>query len=293
MPAMIAPVTLHRARGAFALRVARPALTHPVGTVLCLHGFPDTAATFDPLLDTLADAGFVAAAPTLRGYRPSPVTGPFDLDTLADDALDLAAALSPDGPVHLVGHDWGAAIAVVAAQRHPRRVARLVTLAVPHPLAFLRALPRAPRQAYQSAYMAFFQLPALPERALRDTDLVGALWRRWSPAWTPPPELLDAARDAVRASLPGPLGPYRAMLRPLRASLARIVRGDAPVRAPALHVYGDRDGCMDAATSRDNGCYFQGEYDSLCVPGVGHWPHREAPAQVLPRVREWLAAGGG
>jgi pimeloyl-ACP methyl ester carboxylesterase len=95
---MIAPLTLHRARGAFALRVARPARPHPVGTVLCLHGFPDTAATFDPLLDALADAGFVAAAPTLRGYRPSPLAGPFDLDTLADDALDLAAALSPDAP---------------------------------------------------------------------------------------------------------------------------------------------------------------------------------------------------
>jgi pimeloyl-ACP methyl ester carboxylesterase len=79
----------------------------------------------------------------------------------------------------------------------------------------------------------------------------------------------------------------------VRSSLARAARGDAPVWAPTLHVYGDRDGCMDAATSRDNGRWFQGPYAALCVRGVGHWPHQEAPAAVLPRVRAWLVAGAG
>ncbi len=290
---MIEPLTLHRARGQFALRRALPpAPPTDAPTVLCLHGFPDTAATFDPLLTTLADAGFVAVAPTLRGYRPSTLAGPFDLDTLADDAADLAAALSPERPVDLVGHDWGAAIAVAAAQRHPRRVGAVVTLAVPHPLAFLRALLRSGLQRRQSGYMAFFQLPALPERALRDTDLVGALWGRWSPGWTPPAALVDAARESVRSSLPGPLGPYRAMLRPVRGAVGRIVRGDAPVHAPTLHVYGDRDGCIAAASHRDNARYFAGAYAALRVEGVGHWPHREAQDMVEAAVRDWLLGRG-
>jgi pimeloyl-ACP methyl ester carboxylesterase len=265
-----------------------------VGTVLCLHGFPrhrrhpsTRSSTPSP---TRASS---PRRPTLRGYRPSPLAGPFDLDTLADDALDLAAALSPDGPVHLVGHDWGAAIAVVAAQRHPRRVARLVTLAVPHPLAFLRALPRAPDRRTRARTWPSFSSPRCPSAPCATPTswaLCGAAGRPHGPrrpsSSTPP------VSRCARAC-PAPSGPTAPCCGPLRASLGRIARGDAPVRAPTLHVYGDRDGCMDAATHRGNGRHFQGEYDSLCVPGAGHWPHREAPDRVVPRVHEWLAAGGG
>jgi len=290
---MIDTRSLHRARGVFGLRLARPTTPAPnAPVVLCLHGFPDTAACFDPLLLALADAGFVAVAPSLRGHHPSPLDGPFDLDTLADDTADLAAALSPNGPVHLVGHDWGAAIAVVTAQRHPGRVGRLVTLAVPHPLAFLRALPRSVRQLRQSWYMGFFQLPVLPERALRDTDLVGALWRAWSPTWTPPDALVDAARTAVRASLPGPVAMYRAITRPPRDAIERVLRGKTPVTAPTLHLFGDRDGCIAEASHGDNARYFQGEYVAHRVPGVGHWPHREAADVVHAMVCDWLLRGG-
>src|SRR4051812_26198713 len=71
---------------------------------LCLHGFPDHPPSFGPLLTALGDAGYRAVAPWLRGYAPSTLSGPFDVDRLAEDARVLAQILSPDRPIYLVGH---------------------------------------------------------------------------------------------------------------------------------------------------------------------------------------------
>ncbi|PQM44602.1 Epoxide hydrolase A [Mycobacterium talmoniae] len=65
--------------------------------------------------------------------------------------------------MHLVGHDWGAAVAWGVAARHPKRLATVTPLSVPHPGAFTRALVTS-RQGLASWYMLFFQLPWLPER---------------------------------------------------------------------------------------------------------------------------------
>lgn len=75
--------------------------------VLCLHGFPDHPRTFVPLMIWLMSAGFRVAAPWMRGYRPSVGHGPFSIERLALDVVEISRALSPSEPVHLVGHDWG------------------------------------------------------------------------------------------------------------------------------------------------------------------------------------------
>jgi pimeloyl-ACP methyl ester carboxylesterase len=75
--------------------------------LLFLHGFPDHPPTAVPFLEHLAETHRVVA-PWLRGYAPSPIVGPYDLDTLAADALALIDHLG--GQVDLVGHDWGGMI---------------------------------------------------------------------------------------------------------------------------------------------------------------------------------------
>src|ERR1700692_408960 len=103
---------------------------------LCLHGFPDTAHTWRHLMPALADAGYRAVAPWMRGYAPTevPDDGIYQVGALAADASALHEALGGDGRSVLVGHDWGAFASYGAATLHPDRWRRVVTLAVP-PLA--------------------------------------------------------------------------------------------------------------------------------------------------------------
>jgi pimeloyl-ACP methyl ester carboxylesterase len=100
---------------------------------LCLHGFPDTAHTWQHLLPALAGAGFHAVAPFMRGYAPTaiPADGAYQVGALVADAVALHEALGGDGEAVLIGHDWGAETAYGAAAFAPERWRRLVTLAVP------------------------------------------------------------------------------------------------------------------------------------------------------------------
>lgn len=108
---------------------------------LCLHGFPDSAHTWRYLLPALADAGFHAVAPFMRGYAPTgiPADGCFRLGAPVADVVGLHDALDGDNRAVLIGHDWGAETAYGAAAFAPDRWRRVVTLAVP-PLAVKECL---------------------------------------------------------------------------------------------------------------------------------------------------------
>src|SRR5438309_3401814 len=123
--------------------------------LLFLHGFPDHPPTAVPFLEHLAETHRVVA-PWLRGYAPSPIVGPYDLDTLAADAIALIDRLG--GQVDLVGHDWGGAITYTVCAAAPSHVRRAVTLAIPHPATLLRSLAHS-KQWKKSWYMGLFQLP--------------------------------------------------------------------------------------------------------------------------------------
>ena len=113
---------------------------------LCLHGFPDTAHTWRHLLPRLADAGYHAVAPFLRGYAPTqvPASGAYDTGSLALDACALHEALGGRDDAVIIGHDWGALLTYPAAAHEPDRWSRVVTLAVPPPasMGFGSSTPR-------------------------------------------------------------------------------------------------------------------------------------------------------
>jgi pimeloyl-ACP methyl ester carboxylesterase len=147
--------------------------------VLCLHGFPDTAWSFVPVLKHLAAAGYRAVAPFMRGYQPSGLApdGDYRIITLGRDALALIEALGAQRAV-LVGHDWGAVTTYTAAALAPERAAALPHL---HRFLFWPTL----RQLKRSRYMGFFQLRGIPERRIVADDFkwLRALIREWSPGW--------------------------------------------------------------------------------------------------------------
>lgn len=250
--------------------------------VLCLHGFPDHPPSFAPLMEALTGAGYRAVAPYMRGYAPSTLAGPFHVDRLALDIIELADALSPGRACGLVGHDWGAAATYVALARAPQRFRAAVTMAVPHPQALLRALATNRRQRRRSWYMALFQLPRLPEHIVARDDFafIERLWRDWSPGYEPHEPAMTVLKHTLAASMPAPLEYYRALTRPLRDALARARRHEPPIRVPTLHLQGADDGCIGPETAASQSQHFTAPFHTEIIPNAGHFLHLEAPNPV-------------
>jgi pimeloyl-ACP methyl ester carboxylesterase len=264
--------------------------------VICLHGFPDNAGSFRHQLPALAEAGFRAISVTLRGYERSsiPENGDYSVEAIAADICAVIDQLDL-GPVHLVGHDWGAAIAYTAAAKAPQDFKSLTTMAVPHAGRFARDGLRIPRQLKMSWYMGFFNLPWVSDWAVRRRDyaFIRNLWRNWSPGWSPEPAVIESVVDTL--SQPGvlsaALGYYRAALS-LSALLASADEAHYPVPVPTLALSGERDGCIasDVFEQLTIVSDFPQGVKFHRVAEAGHFLHQEQPEVVNSLLIEWLTA---
>jgi len=136
--------------------------------VILLHGFPEFWYSWRFQISALAEAGFHVVAPDLRGYNKSDKPqekNQYRIDLLAKDVADLIRETGHQKAV-VVGHDWGGGIAWRVASAYPELVKKLIILNAPHPAALKREM-RTFTQLRKSWYMLFFQLPYIPEMALR------------------------------------------------------------------------------------------------------------------------------
>jgi pimeloyl-ACP methyl ester carboxylesterase len=218
---------------------------------LCLHGFPDGAQTWRHLLPELADAGFRAVAPWLRGYAPTGLDaqGRYQNGASVADATALHEVLGGDGSAVIIGHDWGARIATGAAVFAPERWSKLVTAAVPPSGAVAQGFLTY-KQLRRSWYMFFFQNP-LAEFvvSMNDLEFIDRLWEDWSPGYDASadlPRVKDSLRDP--AHLAAALEYYRATLNPAEHTVPEFqaqedaIGGTPPQRH--LYLHGENDGCM-------------------------------------------------
>ncbi len=264
--------------------------------VLLLHGFPQFWWSWRHQLTGLAAAGLRVVAPDLRGYGASdkPPRG-YDLPTAAADAAAVVRALGEEEAV-VVGADWGGLVAWTMAALHPRSVRSLVVVSAAHPRR-LRSSVSDPRQRRALAYALPFQLPRLPERRLTrpDDDPVAELMRRWAgPSWVHTVDFAEAV-SRYRSASRIPQAAYGAMeyyrwagrsqLRPDGWRFAR--RMAAPVTAPTLQLHGALDRAVLPSTARGSGRYVAGAYEWRELPGVGHFPHEEAPDEVTAAIAAW------
>lgn len=145
--------------------------------VVLLHGFPEFWYSWRHQLRALADAGFHAVAPDMRGYNESDKpegTEAYTRPNLTGDVADLIDHFGADEAV-VAGHDWGGVVAWVFAMDHPSKLSRLAILNCPHPIAMAEGM-KDWRQMLRAIHMFLFQVPLLPETLLPVGDF--ALLRR-------------------------------------------------------------------------------------------------------------------
>jgi pimeloyl-ACP methyl ester carboxylesterase len=250
--------------------------------VLLIHGFPDTAHSWDAVRPPLAAAGYRVVCPFQRGYFPTsiPQDGKYDADTLGRDVLALIAALGETKAI-VVGHDWGASAAYAAAAIDPSRVAKLVTVSIPHPA----SIKPSPKIAWAVRHFLAMQFP-WAEARLRAHDFahVDELVQRWSPAWKVPAGETDAVKASFRepGSLAAAIGYYRA----LRVKLPSAHR--RPISVPTVSFAGLND-LIEPEYYDRAARWFTGGYEVVRMPG-GHFMHREHPEHFTRELIRVLAA---
>jgi pimeloyl-ACP methyl ester carboxylesterase len=293
--------------------------------VLLLHGFPELWYSWRHQLEALADAGYHAVAPDLRGYgqtdRPAEIERYTQLH-LVGDIIGLLDALGEQQAV-VVGHDWGAPVAWNTALFRPDRTRGVILLSVPYlprgPVSLLTAMRSVLGEGF---YMAYFQQPGVAEAELeRDvrTTMRKFLYSASGdapqpqdgpqqpvvpeglgvlnimgepetlPAWLTEADIDVYATAFARTGFTGGLNYYRTIDKSWELMAAW---NGAPLLSPTLYVAGDRDLVVHFPGTRDliGGlrAFVPNLTKTVMLPGCGHWTQQERPAEVNAAMIEFL-----
>src|SRR6266849_5685619 len=247
--------------------------------VVLLHGFPDTGRLWRHQVPALAGAGFQVVVADLRGYgrsdKPEAVEA-YSLPLLAGDVVAVLADLGI-AKAHVVGHDWGAALAWRLASLARDNVDHLVALSVGHPVTFLRTL----EQHEKSWYMLLFQYAGIAERWLSEDNW--ANFRSWGRH--PDNDRVIAELEANGSLTPG-LNWYRANIPP--ESWVGPPMQLPPVQAPTMGVWSTGDFALTEVQMTDSAKNVGGPWRYERLDGPGHWMQLEAPAQINELLLDFL-----
>jgi len=245
--------------------------------VVLLHGFPESAAAWRPMTPRLLAAGMRVIAPNQRGYSPDARPGAVEdyrFDHLVDDVLGLLDAYGL-ASAHLVGHDWGAAIAWQVAGRHPDRIRSLTAVSVPHAAAIGWALREDADQQRRSGYVGRLRQEGKAESFLLEDDsrqLRAAFGDGVDP---------DLVEEHVRLlSQPGAL---TAALNWYRA-LVREFGSLPPVRVPTTYVWSTADPTLGPAAARRCSEFVDAPYRFVVLDGASHWIPEEHPDALADAI---------
>lgn len=295
--------------------------------VLLCHGFPESWYSWRHQLLALAEAGYRAVAPDMRGYGRTDRPAGIDQYTLLHLVGDMVGLLDALGEHHAViaGHDWGAPVAWHAALLRPDRFRGVIGLSVPfRPRPKVRPSTAMPQTAEEWFYQLYFQEPGVAEAELeRDVRrsirglLYGASGDRPAgakalgmvprgggilddlaapaelPPWLTEADIDVYAAEFERAGFSGGLNWYRNIDRSweLLAPFAEV-----RVTVPALYVVGDRDLVlsfkgMDQLVP-NLATFVPGLRATTVLPGCGHWTQQERPAEVSSAMIGFLRGLG-
>ena len=266
----------------FSVREAGPADDE---LVVLLHGFPETSVSWTHQIPALVAAGYRVVAPDQRGYspgaRPSEVSA-YRTDRLVADVLAMADHAGAER-FHLVGHDWGGAIAWQVAGRHPDRLLSLAVLSTPHPAAFGAALSGATGgdQAERSTYMDFFRSEGSEHTFLADD--AGLLKLLYAGSGLTE---VESAPYLAAMDTPEALG---AALNWYRGADITLVEGLGPIVTPTLYVWSTEDLALGREAAEATAGFVAGPYRFEVLEGIDHWIAEHAPDEIARLVLDHLA----
>jgi pimeloyl-ACP methyl ester carboxylesterase len=257
--------------------------------VVLLHGFPEFWYSWRYQIPALARY-FKVVVPDLRGYNDSDKpAGGYDLDTLSADIQGLIESFGY-ARAHIVGHDWGGAIAWHIAQKFPQYLNRLAILNAPPPQRHVQEMTSNLDQLRRSWYIFAFQIPGIPEWLIRQNlkEFVKNMFQGQAVrkgAFSA--DNTEIYQNAL--SKPGVLSAainyYRQMLSPWQW-LKDFGRSPNPVTAPTLVLWGEDDSFLSPSLTKNLDQFIQAPFEVKLIPHCGHWVQQEVPQTVN---RELLA----
>ena len=265
--------------------------------VLLLHGFPQFWYAWRHQIPALASR-FKVVAPDLRGYADTekpPRVADYRTGILAADVAGLVKAFGYE-KAHVVGHDWGGAVAWTTALEQAQVVDKLAVLNCPHPLVLGKALRSNLRQLGRSWYMFFFQIPLLPELVFRlaPQQVVERMFRRMTIRKdTFNDEDLRQFRAALEkpGALTAAINYYRATFRNISA-LRELERSAPKIGAPTLLIWAENDVALGKELTYGMEPLFSGPFRVEYVPQCSHWVNEEQPERVNQLLLDFLVSRG-
>ncbi|MGB7860099.1 MAG: alpha/beta fold hydrolase [Acidimicrobiia bacterium] len=249
--------------------------------VIMIHGFPDSARLWRHQIPRLCEAGYRVLAPDLRGFGRSDKPTDVAEYTMAKVATDMVVVLDDAGvdKAHVVGHDWGAAIAWYLAIARTEKVQSLTACSVGHPTAFQSA---GREQVEKSWYMLMFQFEGIAEQWLSANDWDGM--RRWL---GPHPEMENWIGGLSRpGALASALAMYRANMGPKRFLSPPLDL--PPVRVPVMGLWSTEDVALVETQMTESEEFVAGEWRYERIEGASHWIPLDQPGLVSDLLIDWL-----
>ncbi|MTD32128.1 alpha/beta fold hydrolase [Planomicrobium sp. YIM 101495] len=256
--------------------------------VVLLHGFPEFWYGWRHQISDLANAGYRVIAPDQRGYhlssKPQGIEA-YTLDILRDDIAGLIAHYGWEQAI-IVGHDWGGAVAWHLAATKPDLVEKLIAVNIPHPRTMGKVMARNPLQWLKSSYMAFFQLPTVPEELLAANHFAymqtamkgsgkGASFteedmKQYRKAWAQP------------GALTGMLNWYRALRKGSMQQTPRKL-----IEPPVRIIWGVGDPFLLKSLAVES-LKFCGNGEGMFIGNATHWVQHEQPRIVNRLIKEFI-----